>query len=395
MDQVLFRFASGFPLDDVSAIAARLHASGDIIPGYISAPCGPFAPQALVSTTRLDQLRVIVLPDLNIVSRMAAIARDGVPDKDDEPTRLAIDLMALCQTWDLLLEPSVAFHELASSKGNAVAHEKLAWFRAADRNAHRQWIDLAMRRRDRVDLGPPDPPGTEDLAFPLMRFRRNYIVALKIAALELGQDAASREGPTKPLDKALALLNWMHEEFMLAGPAAIFGAFYFSPTREKRLIKHLSSQNRERAVAGVANAAWDMTHLSDFVLRASKSDADETRVLLATADKGLGKIAPVMMSALEPNDDQVLLIDHLRAWWPEADAVILAEAFRDTLARENHPDRPPPKTGAKVIDDFIAAGEALVRAWRPKMRSPWLGSDWCGAKGVGPSHSGRRNAGDH
>ena len=364
MSRMVLRFPPDFPLDDVSTIAARLHASGGVVPGYIPPECGPLAPEAIVSAIQFDRLRMVLLPDLNIVSCMVEVARDGTPRSDDTPSRLAVDLMALCQAMDLQIEPSIAFHELASTRGDAVAHEKLAWFRTADRNASRQWLDLAMGRRQLVDLGRQAALSAENLAFPLRRFRRNYIVALKIAALELGPPA-NDAAPARPLDKALALLRWMHEEFMLAGPAAIFAAFYFSPTREKRLIKRLRAEDRERALEGIANAAWDMTHLSDFVLRSSSSDADGTRVLLATADKGLAKIAPVLLSALDPDDEQPLLVDHLRAWWPKLEATTLAQAFKDTVARENHPDRPPPKKGPGVIDDMIAAGEMAVRAWKP------------------------------
>lgn len=358
MNTQLFRFPPGYPVDDIRQIGERLRVSGGIVPGFIPGAEGPLSIQGLISAMHFEAWKILVLPDRNLASRIATIARDGRPGAEDPPTRLAIDLMAFCQAMDLEIEPSIAFHELAAIEGNEVAHQELAWFRASNRNQYRRWIDLAQGRRDAMDLGGPDQLDTQDLAFPLMRYRRNYIVALEIAALELS--------PAKPIDKMLKLLDWMYRDFIIAGPAAMLASFYFSPSREKRLFKQLRAPDRERAVRGVRNAAWDVTHMSDFVKRVDESERTRTRVLLATADKGLAAIAPLLMTTLEPNDDgQELLADRLEAWWPKAQAATLVKAIVDVLDRNDHPDRPAPSTSPTFIDDMIAKGEARLREWAP------------------------------
>ena len=51
---------------------------------------------------------------------------------------------------DILIEPSVAFHELAHKQGNQAANEELAWFRIGDDADAFAWCDYALGRVDRV-----------------------------------------------------------------------------------------------------------------------------------------------------------------------------------------------------------------------------------------------------
>lgn len=349
-----YQFPPHFPLEDTMVIGERLEASGALVPGFIPPPVGLLDVRGLLYCQKVDRRTLLVLPDRNLASRMAQVARYGAPAVDNTVSRVAVDLMAFCQAMDINFEPSIAFHELATLKGNDEAHEELAWFRAADRGAAQEWIDLAAGRRTKVNLGKPGAGQTSDLALPLRRWRRNYIVALKIAELELS--------PSPPISKALNLFKWMWDDFMVAGSAAVFAAVYFAPNgKRKRLLKHLRSPERSRAIEGVKNAAWDFTHLSEFVARLRQADEKRERVIFATADQGLARIAPMTMASPWPSDEQVTLRSLIEGW-NDKDADALVEGMRPLfdIGRERRPE----PSGAGTIDDMILEGEQRLLGWR-------------------------------
>lgn len=213
-----------------------------------------------------------------------------------------------------------------------------------------------MGRSLKVDLGAPDEPELADLAFPLKRWRRNYIVCLKIAALELQLGS--------PGDKALELLRWMYEDFQIAGPAALLALYYMAPANAHRgLMRRLRADDRDDAIAGVKNAAWDVTHLSDFIERVGQGEAERRRYFFATADGGLSALVPALFSGLEPSDDARSLRDFLKAVWPEPQAVELADTMKRYVESQDDPGRPRPDFGIRFVDDAIVEGERLLKAW--------------------------------
>lgn len=347
-----------FPLADVEAIADRLVATSALVPGYLPPEAGLLSVAAFKFAQTFDGTRTILLPDRNLISRMARIARDGAPPTIDAPTRIAIDLMAFAQAVDLDIEPSIAFHELAHRDGNAVAQDELAWFRAADHGQAQAWIDIAQGRADRLPIAKPAKRESKDLAFPLHRWKRNYIVALKTAELELSEMA--------PVDRAKVLLDWMADDFFLAGPAAIFATMYFSPFASKRrLFKQLRSGDRERAIAGIRNAAWDITYLSHFVAQRKRSNEENIFFLLATADRGLASIAPILMIDADEKDYADLLATSLSGWWPPHDASTIADAWFTRVHAVETKGKPFPVFDADRIDLLIEGGERVVRTWVP------------------------------
>jgi len=351
------RFPPDFPMDDMVQIALDLMADGGIVAGYIPAERGMLDLMVMKYAELMGETTVI-LPDRNLISRMAAIAEGRARYPLDKPSQLAANLMAYCQCMDLNFDPLIAFHELAHKEGNKEANRELAWFRASDDAQALAWVDISRGRAQTLGLTGHAPLTSHDLAAPLNRWERNYIVALKIAELELTD--------LKPIERALALLDWMLADFFLAGPAAIFASMYFSPNAaKKRLMKSLRSPDRERAIEGVRNAAWDMTHLSDLARRMKKEGDGPGRFIFATGDKGLAEIARRIPIDAEPGDLRDELARQMGMWWPAANLAVLADRFADAIFVSSSRSPPAGPAGAEdPIADFIAIGERAVRDWQ-------------------------------
>ncbi|MCH4089625.1 hypothetical protein [Acetobacter sp.] len=358
----MFHFDRHFPINDVGEIGQRLAASDALIPGWIPPAVGPFDIRAVAVDQQLHGWSTTILPDRNIVSRMARVAREGIVSKRDHPMNIAILLMAFAQAVDFEIEPGLAFHELAQRETNRAAQEELCWFRTADKGGMAQsWIDLAVGRCSGIALGDAAPVENIDLSTPIRRWCRNYVAALKIAELELL--------PIRPLEKLMALLNWMTHEFFLASPALFFAARYWAPSlRRAGLVKHIRAPNRDRALAGARNAAWDITYLSEFVRRIAIGLSNEQRVILATGDRLLAEVAPILLLGPEAQEGRPSVEEVMRVWWSDSSASRFCAAFFDAVqfAERNDVDD---HTIAERVSNLTIKGEESLRMWLPKRQS--------------------------
>lgn len=189
-------------------------------------------------------------------------------------------------------------------------------------------------------------------------------MTLKIGELELAG--------LPHLDRMLALLDWMHRDFIIAGPAAMLACIYFAPNSPPRkgLLKQLQSTDRLRAIEGAKNAAWDITHLSDFVHRVNEAANGSTRYLFASMDRNLHYIARSLFDFSADGILQDNIVRELGKWWPQAHARVIAKRMAGLFASIDHPDRAarrPQVTG--FIDSFIHRGEAALLQWSPAPRA--------------------------
>ncbi len=342
-----------FPYMELRALGEMLEAEGVFVPGYQPPPVGVCHPDAFIFEAQFENIQSILLPDRNIASRMAKIVA-GAPM--DETLRKIAAIKAFCHFLDIQIEPSIAFHELAQLQGNDAANLELARFRDADNADPYPWLNLAFGDLNALDpMEPQHPPEAHDLAFPLHRWRRNYIAALKIAELEL----SGRPN----LDRMLALLSWMRDDFIIAGPAALLASIYFAPNSppRKRLFKQLFSSNRLRAVDGVRNTAWDLTHLSEMIRKVNEANDSQIRLLFASFDKGLRTLAGLLFHVSADELSEALLVDAFIPWWSRAQAEQIAKSLIKLLADLNDKSRKQRQTNSPMsIDEMIQRGEQRV-----------------------------------
>lgn len=265
--------------------------------------------------------------------------------------------MAVAQTVNFGIEPSIAFHEYAHKQGNVAANEELSLFRVADHANAALWIDLALGRRD--SFGPPIAPliaDPVDLAFPLHRWRRNYVAMLKVGELLQRDDL-------RPLERMAALLDWMERDFLIASPAAVLAAYLFAPVPKfGRAMKGLKAVNRERAIDEIKNAAWDVTHISEMVRQASEHEKDGKRYVFVTADRVLRLVADMVIRLSVTMSANDRLEGPLMAWWPRKQAKVIGDLLAEKVALVAR-IRPEFRVSFSVdqLDGMTVAGEARIR----------------------------------
>ncbi len=342
-----------FPYMELRALGAMLEADGVFVPGYQPPPVGLCHPDAFIFEAQFEKIQTILLPDRNIASRMAKIVT-GEPM--DTKLRKIAAIKVFCHFLDVQIEPAVAFHELAQTQGNDAANLELARFRDADNADPYPWLDLAFGDLDALDpMEPQHLPECHDLAFPLRRWRRNYIAALKIAELEFSG--------CQNLDRMLGLLSWMRNDFIFAGPAALLACIYFAPNSPPRrgLLKQLRSLNRLRAIDGVRNAAWDLTHLSEMIKKVNEANGSQTRLLFASFDEGLRILARLLFTISTEDFSEELLVEALVPWWSRAHAERISTSLVELLADLDDESRKQRQANSSVsIEEMIQHGEQLL-----------------------------------
>jgi hypothetical protein len=356
--QIYLSLGPDFPAEDVRQLSTYLADLTYLIPGFVSSETGFLSLETLIYTQQIQQAETVLVLDRNVITRMAQIARTGTVDRSSAEQVFAASLMALAQSVDWMIDPTLAYCELAHRVDNETALDELAWFRVADDARARVWIDLALGRVDEFQF--PNPADREDRDFSREHWRwvRNYAVCLKIAKLELER--------MKPADRAIALLDWMVADFFVAGPAALFAIFYFAPQSPRGgMIKHLRSDDRERAIAGVKNAAWDITYLSEFVRGISESDFKTRRIVMATADRNLAQVASLLIPKVENNDAEASFYATFCKFWDKRSAKAIATKLVESIGIAANRKPPGSETNApNPIPSLIKSGEKLLRSQR-------------------------------
>jgi hypothetical protein len=273
--------------------------------------------------------------------------------------------MAFAQCANALVEPNLALYEVAQTRGQSAAEQDHEKFRTADNLPTRGWTELALGRIGQMSEGyiqqavvPGRGEPAVDFSMPLRRWRRNYILALKLAVLEL-------EGGN-PEERMLRLISWMHRDFLLGGPAILLAAHYLAPNGSRGgLIPGLRSQTRARAIEGLRNVAWDLTYLSDLLRREEEHDINDEVTVFATLDSGLRRVASslVLPADADPNQIPSPASPFLSLWSPAAGQRIashlaLVQSLASDPARQLNREVAP-----TFIDDLIASLENRILEW--------------------------------
>lgn len=298
----------------------------------------------------------VFVVDRNLFTRLLALGRG---ESAAPAHRVAAAVLAFAQTTESLIEPNIALYELAATAGANAALGEMVEFRRLDNSHPQLFADVAVARRDSLELvylSEYPIAGTRDVDFTrsLRRWRANYTAALKIATLELSPGPAER--------KMAELISWMQNEFLHIGPALCLANRYLAPNGpKKRFFKSLRSSDRNRALAGVRNAAWDLALVSEWGAKVrTQSDGDKLWIL-ATLDRGLHEVARafVLPTGAAESLDASLRAEFVTLWGPDKGAR-LANLYHACLRHRESGASPVPLITSDEARETIRNLEAQV-----------------------------------
>jgi hypothetical protein len=355
-----------FPLteEDHNEINQILRKRGVFAPSFIPQDEDVYDPLMYRRQRLHHDTRTILFADRNVVTRWLALVTGANASSEH---RIPAAILAFAQASNMLVEPNLALYEAAATRGTNDANDELRLFRIADNIDTQHWASIGLGRTQRLPVSelerPTSPNCSEQIDFgmPLRQWRRNHIILMKLAELELqGLDG------TRQLTE---LTRWMHEDFIIGGPALIFAVHYLAPNSARSgLLKNLRSIDREKAIRGIRNASWDLTLLSDWLVRISRQKAENTLTVLCSLDRKLMQLANMLapQSNAEPSTESFLrssFMKLLEPWGPKRSRE-LSEVIEGFLTNTDNPSRQIHRPEEVNIDKLIEAGEKTVRDWK-------------------------------
>ncbi|MEI9479460.1 MAG: hypothetical protein WCO26_23215 [Deltaproteobacteria bacterium] len=273
-----------FPIavDALLQIADMLRHRDVFTPGFDSAHADVYDPATYLIQKDSHDTDTRLLADRNLLTRWVNLTKAA---SITEEVRVAAAVLAFCQCCGILVEPNIAFYEVAAESGNEAANYEEAVFRLVDNANPLDLAEIALGDFDSPSpsLTTPEsmPPRKHiDFTVPLRMWRRNYVLALKAAALAL------EGGRTENL--AERLFDWMYSQYVFLAPSTVLALCYFSPNGPKKgLFKQIRSKDRERAIAGIKNATWDLTLIHQWLDMVRGQRTNNSINLLGSLDRKL------------------------------------------------------------------------------------------------------------
>lgn len=356
----IIQYIPRIPRADLDRVQASLRTSDPFVGGLFLSD--PYDVTKYLPRQEINREEYTLLVDRNIVARWIETVSGR---KLTAAHRQAAAVMTFAHAADFMIEPNIAFYELATHFGRSEVLRELSLFYACVNAPTASWADVALSKRDQVDLMESVPFITDspspDLERPLYRWKRNYILALKLAELHLHGG--------KPVDLMAELMRWMYDDFLIGGPALQLASFYLAPGGpRRRLLKGIESPNRDRALAGVKNAAWDLTLVSEWLRLVDPLAHDPSHksvFILCTLDQAVLRLARSIVSFDDtPFSEEAAIFRTFATTWESKDARRLAQLLHEYQLNAAGSARALHKHQADgFIDALIAEGEAAVRSF--------------------------------
>lgn len=353
-----------FPIsvDALLQIADMLRHRDVFTPGFDSTHADVYDPVTYLIQKDGHDTDTRLLADRNLLTRWVNLTKAASITNE---VRVAVAVLAFCQSCGIIVEPNIALYEVAAESGNEAANHEEAVFRVVDNANPRHLSEIALGHFDSASpllttLENLPPRKHIDFTMPLRMWRRNYVLALKAATLALDG------GRTEIL--AEKLFDWMYSQYVFLAPSTVLALCYFSPNGpNKGLFKQIRSIDRERAVAGIKNATWDLTLIHQWLDMVRGQRTNNTLNLLGSLDRRLHTIARSII-AFTDSDEAVEawrreLFDDL--WGIKASTRLYSKILQYYRDSEN-----PARLANRVddqpsIDELILKGEQEIRKWHP------------------------------
>ena len=358
----IIQYTPPFPRSDLDRIQLILQKAAPFVPGVHLED--PYDVITYLQRQMLWREDYCLLVDRNVVTRWTAVVERR---KATSGHRTAAAILAFAQASELAIEPNIAFYELSAHEDPAKVDREIATFYSAVDVPPPKWADIALGRMSQLVLDIPDGyvDRRSNLTKPPYAWRRNYLLALKIGELHL------KGG--RPEELMIRLLDWMYDDFLIGGPAVQLASYYFAPgAPRRRLLKQIESGDRERALDGIRNAAWDLTLVSEWLrshIRRNPTNEHVKRIyILCTLDEAVRRMASGLISFGEHSESELEKLARVfgSVWGPKT-AQRLARVLSNYQSAADNPQRQlHGDPGGELLDEMIARGERTIRSWKPR-----------------------------
>lgn len=353
-----------FPIEaaELYQIADMVRSRDILTPSFDSKGNDVYAPLTYLIQKEKYDTSTYLLADRNLVTRWINLGRSC---QITEEHKIAAATLAFCQCSGILIEPNIALYEVATVSGNEVANYEEALFRLVDNTNPLVWTKIALGHNGictepLLEVEKLTPNSNFDFSMPLRIWRRNYVLALKVATLAL------QGGRSHML--AEKLFEWMYSEYIFLAPGTILALCYFSPNGPKKgLFKQIHSKDRERALSGIRNATWDLTLVHEWLQMVNKQRTNNTLNLLGSLDRKLQTVARNILAFTD--SDEVVEAKGLEMFdnlWGAGSGKRLYSKIQAYYQNVDDPSRVSNRTEVQPsIDELIDIGEQRIREWQP------------------------------
>lgn len=306
------------------------------------------------------ETEVCALFDRNVLVDVLSLVRAGLAGRREpreERGRIGAALMAFLQCSNIVIDPGMALYENPDR-----AKEELSLFRRADKVPATVYTDLALGRLQHLpqDSIPPVAGKLPEVDFDQrLRGRRNLLIGLlKVANLELSGLA--------PVEKMKAFFRWSYAEFLFLTPVILLAGAYFTPRRKGPLLKDLRSADRDKALAAVNNALWDMQIIVEWTRRVRRHQDGNRYWILCSRDRALKSIARAILCDGEtPGADRIGLRAYFHEHWDARAADEIADLAEELHADTANPRRPANQdTDQDYVNGLATALTTSLSAWK-------------------------------
>jgi hypothetical protein len=96
----------------------------------------------------------------------------------------------------------------------------------------------------------------------------------------------------------LELLDWTYRYWHFSAPAILLATYALSHNPPKNVFKNVRSPNREKALAGVKNAVWDLVYITEWYEKIKVQAKTHELTVLCSRDKLLLNVAELLRSTV-------------------------------------------------------------------------------------------------
>lgn len=311
--------------EDYAALRELLTSADPLVTGNY-ADGGSFDLTEYLAAVKLGGVEFRALFDRNILSPLAELATGKLLAGSEESIntgRIACASVAFCIMADILVEPSMALYEYASTQGNSAAQTDFASFRVADNADPAVFIDIAMGRLDKIPEGHLARVRTDhsvstqssletNFEKTLRMWRPNYLYVLKMAAL--------RRSGLSPMKAALEFQRWQSEDSFYNAAASMYCLASISHQPPKgQMLKGIGSADPVTLKKGVRNAAWDICLIQQFGKYVTTPDSPSWS--LWTLDKAVREVARALFVKDGQSEQDALRAFYSDCWGRDGPAL--------------------------------------------------------------------------